>query len=130
MRVYEIPETLPAVTSALKAAGEPSRLRILKALEAGELCVCHLVALLGVSQPTVSRHLSALRTAGLVAERKDGRWTHFRLAPASPFADRLLTALLVWGRDDPVVIADRERAREFRRVPVSEFCHSRREGEG
>ena len=61
------------VALVLKAAGEPSRLRILKVLEEGELCGCHLVDLLGSAQPTVSRHLSILRAAGLVRERKEGR---------------------------------------------------------
>lgn len=111
MSVYQIPETLPATSAALKAAAEPSRLRILKALEGGELCICHFEELLEVSQPTVSRHLSALRSAGLVAERRSGRYLLYRLEPTSPFADRLLAALRAWGEDDPVVARDRERVR-------------------
>jgi DNA-binding transcriptional ArsR family regulator len=105
----------------LKAAGEPTRLRVLKVLEDGELCACHLVALVGLAQPTVSRHLSVLRAAGLIADRKEGRWTHYRLASASSFPRRLLDLLAGW-EGDPVVAADRKKAREYRKVPVAEFC--------
>jgi DNA-binding transcriptional ArsR family regulator len=113
---------LKGVVGCLKAAGEPSRVRILTVLEEGELCACHLVELLGIAQPTVSRHLSILRTAGLVDERKNGRWVHYRLAAGGPFHRRMLRAIRDWGEQDPAVAADRERARTFREVPVTEFC--------
>lgn len=122
MHAYEVPELLPTVSDALKAAGEPSRLRILKVLEDGELCICHMVALLGVSQPTVSRHLAVLRRAGLVEERKDGRWSWFRVAAAAPFLTRILKAIRACGEDDPTVAEDRKRAAEFRQTPVESFC--------
>ena len=122
MHAYEVAEALPAISAALKAAGEPSRLRILKALEDGELCVCHLVTMLGLTQPTVSRHVAALRAAGLVAERREGRWSYFRLEPAAAFLGRILDAIRSSGRGDPVFAEDRARAAEFRKVPVDEFC--------
>ncbi len=125
MSVYQISETLPAVSLVMKAAGEPSRLRMLKVLEAGELCACHFEALLGVSQPTISRHMAALRAAGLVAERREDRWTYYRLEPASAFADRLLAAIRSFGDEDPVIEADRRRISEFQDVPVSDFCRTR-----
>ena len=113
---------LAEAAGTLKAAGEPSRLRILKVLEDGELCACHLVALLGVSQPTISRHLSVLRAAGLVMERRDGRWVHYRLAKRPAFLRELLRAVRRWGEDDPAVRADRARAQQYREGPVAEFC--------
>jgi DNA-binding transcriptional ArsR family regulator len=122
MRAYEVPDLLTTVSAALKAAGEPSRLRILKVLEDGELCICHMVELLGVSQPTVSRHLAVLRRAGLVEERKDGRWSWFRVAAAAPFLRRILGAIGGCGEDDPTVAEDRRRAEEFRKTPVESFC--------
>ncbi|MGH2607732.1 MAG: ArsR/SmtB family transcription factor [Tepidiformaceae bacterium] len=63
------------------ALGERVRLRLaccLLAAPAG-LCVCELVDALGVSQPNVSRHLKLLKAAGLVAERREGRWMYYRL---------------------------------------------------
>jgi len=62
-----------------KAFADPTRLRILALLQEGELCVCHIVEVLGESQPKVSRHLATLRRAGLVRVRTEGRWKHYAL---------------------------------------------------
>lgn len=73
------------LVSFYQALGDATRLRILGLLAdtpggpGGELCVCHIHASLGVSQPTVSRHLAYLRKAGLVEARRDGVWMHYRL---------------------------------------------------
>jgi len=67
----------------LKALSDRQRLRILAALhQTDELCACQLVELLGLSGATTSRHLARLKATGLVAERRDGRWSHFRLGPS------------------------------------------------
>ena len=63
----------------LKVLAEPVRWRIVGLLAAEELCVCHLVEELGVSQPSVSHHLRALRDAGLVESEKWRYWTYYRL---------------------------------------------------
>ncbi|MDI9587303.1 MAG: metalloregulator ArsR/SmtB family transcription factor [Acidobacteriota bacterium] len=55
-----------------KALGHPSRLAMVEALLNGERCVCELQELVGSDMSTVSRHLSVLRNAGLVDDRKDG----------------------------------------------------------
>ena len=62
-----------------KALTEPIRLRILALLREGELCVCELVEVLQMPQSTVSRHLSLLKAAGWVAERRQGAWMYYRL---------------------------------------------------
>ena len=62
-----------------KALAHQARLRIVAMLRSGELCVCQITAVLGVATSTVSAHLSELRRAGLVAERKDGRWVYYSL---------------------------------------------------
>lgn len=62
----------PRLDELLKAAGEPTRLRILNLLREGSICVCEIQAFLQLPQPTVSRHLAALRHAGLVSHRRDG----------------------------------------------------------
>lgn len=59
-----------------------------------ELCVCELTHALGLSQPHVSRHLAMLREAGLVSDRRQGQWVHYRLAPDLPgWVRRVLDAL-------------------------------------
>jgi ArsR family transcriptional regulator len=62
-----------------KALGEEARLRIVALLSHGELCVCHLQEALGMSQPTVSRHLATLRAAGIVGDRRERKWVYYRL---------------------------------------------------
>ena len=62
------------------ALSDPTRLRILSLLGAGELSVTALVEELALSQPKVSRHLGVLRSAALVDLRREGKWMHYRLA--------------------------------------------------
>jgi DNA-binding transcriptional ArsR family regulator len=63
-----------------RALADPTRLRIVVLLLKRELCVCELTAVLELAQPTVSRHMSRLRSAALVVDRKEGRWAYYRLA--------------------------------------------------
>jgi DNA-binding transcriptional ArsR family regulator len=65
------------------ALGDESRVRLLMALGNREICVQHLVELLGLAPSTVSKHLSLLRHAGLVEQRKQGRWIFYRRADAN-----------------------------------------------
>lgn len=74
-----------------RAFADETRLRILHLLTKGELCVCDLTSVLGVPQAKASRHLGTLKKAGLVVDRKDGRWRHYSLTkPASAFQRRLI----------------------------------------
>jgi DNA-binding transcriptional ArsR family regulator len=75
----------------LKALADENRVRALFALQGGELCVCQLIALLGLAPSTVSKHLSILRAARLIDSRKEGRWIHYRRVPET--APSLLAAL-------------------------------------
>ena len=78
-----------------------------------------VVDLVGLAQPTVSRHLAVLKAAGLVTERKEGRWTHYRTVDdASGFRARLLSLLDTWGSGDDVITRDWRRAEELRRAPA------------
>lgn len=63
----------------LKAMAHPSRLAMLEALADGEKCVCDLRDIVGSDISTVSKHLSVLKGAGLVEDRKEGLWVHYRL---------------------------------------------------
>ncbi len=64
----------------LKAAADPCRFRILRLLMEGELCVCEIMTALKRPQSSTSHHLSILRESGLVKERRDGKWSYYRLA--------------------------------------------------
>lgn len=85
------------LAEVFKAASEPIRLRILALLAHGELCVCHIHGTLDVPQPTVSRHLSVLRHAGLVTARRDRSWAHYALTSAAE--TWLGPALATWRED-------------------------------
>lgn len=63
-----------------KGFADPTRIRILNLLTAGRLCVCDIVQLLELPQPTVSRHLAYLRRAGLVTVTRDLRFAYYQLA--------------------------------------------------
>ncbi|MFN2316464.1 MAG: ArsR/SmtB family transcription factor [Gemmatimonadales bacterium] len=63
------------------ALSDPTRLEILERLRGGESCVCDLQGALDASQSRLSFHLKTLRDAGLVSDRKDGRWVYYRLRP-------------------------------------------------
>jgi ubiquinone/menaquinone biosynthesis C-methylase UbiE/DNA-binding transcriptional ArsR family regulator len=97
------------VTATLKAAGEPTRLRILALLAEAELTVSDLTDILRQSQPRLSRHLRLLTEAGLVDRFREGSWAFFRIGErggAAELARALIGRLNV---DDAIVLRDRER---------------------
>src|ERR1700761_6263406 len=88
--------TANQAVDVLRAAGEPSRLRILALLAREELAVLELCRVLDQSQPRVSRHLKLLAEAGLVERFPDGAWVFYRLAgdgPAYELADQALSRI-------------------------------------
>jgi ArsR family transcriptional regulator len=86
---------LDALTVVYASLADPTRLRILSLLGEEEICVCHIHASLDVPQPTASRHLAYLRTAGLVEARRDGVWMHYRLAKIeNPVVAQVVNAAL------------------------------------
>ncbi|MGO8691878.1 MAG: ArsR/SmtB family transcription factor [Thermoguttaceae bacterium] len=102
----------PNTKRIFRALSDRTRLRILNLLQGGELCVCHLVDVLDVPQPTASRHLAYLRRAALVVARKEGLWMHYRLAPARSKSQEMLLACLAQCFEEEGVFAkDRERLR-------------------
>lgn len=98
-----------------RAFSDPIRLRILHQIHEGELCVCDLVEILKLPQPTVSRHLSYLRKAGLVNVRQDRSWNFYTLLPGrTQFHKKLLECLGTCFRDVPELAEDSKRARRIR----------------
>ena len=74
------PSATPSVTP-LKALADPVRARICELLGSEELCPCHLVEELSISQPLLSHHLRVLRESGIVETRRQSYWTYYRLSP-------------------------------------------------
>ena len=67
-------------TDFLKALADPARIRIVYALKNRELCACEIMALLDMPQTMVSHHCKILKIAGIVTDRKSGKWVHYSLA--------------------------------------------------
>jgi len=107
-----------------KACSDPNRVRILLALKGHELCVCQLVELVGLATSTVSKHMSILRQAYLVDNRKEGRWAYYRRVgkEGRPCAQEALRWLDRSTRDEWAESADKDRLKKILDIPVEELC--------
>ncbi len=103
------------LVTALKAAAEPTRLRILLLLAAGELSVKDLTQILGQSQPRISRHLKLLAEAGLVERFRAGSWAYFHVSDRTHGGRLALDILALVNGAEPIVARDRERAEALKR---------------
>ena len=101
--------TFPTLTGSLKAAAEPTRLRLLMLISEAELTVTDLTAILRQSQPRLSRHLRLLSEAGLIERHREGSWAFFRLGETGGTADIARTLIARLDPDDPVIARDRDR---------------------
>ena len=102
--------------TALKAAAEPTRLRILVLCAHGELSVTDLTQLLGQSQPRVSRHLKLLCDAGLLDRYREGTFARFRLAARGAAAELAETLVDTIPAEDAVLGRDLERLEAMKRA--------------
>jgi len=89
----------------MKALSDPSRVKAIKMLSKKELCVCEIIAVLGLAQPTVSKHMKVLEDAGFVESWKEGAWVNYRLASGgeSEYAKVMLGHLKAWLNDEQEV---------------------------
>lgn len=86
----------------MKALSDPNRVRVLKLLEGGPLCVCEIQDVLGLAQPTVSLIMKTLEDAGMVEKERQGTWMIYSLADGSdsPYAGTMLAILKEWLNED------------------------------
>jgi DNA-binding transcriptional ArsR family regulator len=103
------------VMDILKALADENRLRALCALRGGELCVCQIIALLGLAPSTVSKHLAILRSARLVESRKEGRWIYYRLSGEfrTPSAGKVLALLFKDVENTSWFVEDQKRLKKI-----------------
>ena len=101
------------LVTIFKALSDETRLRIIKLLEQGELCVCDITAALDMVQPKVSFHLSTLKEAGLIKDRKQGKWIHYSLNEKDLFRRMLILSACERMQDGSVTAADRKRLDAF-----------------
>ena len=115
------------VMAVTKAISDGQRVRILMLLQRGELCVCQIVEVLKLATSTVSKHLSILTAAGLVACRKDGRWAYYRLNDESGDAEDAMVAWLDQAlRRDPDILEDRKALSNVKKQNLEILCRQQR----
>ena len=111
-----------------RALAEENRIRILLALDGGELCVCQIIELLELAPSTVSKHMSVLRQARLVDGRKDGRWMYYRLADGG--APAQVKEALAWVKKslfkDKRICNDARRLQEILKIDREVLCNQQK----
>ena len=115
---------LETFETVAKAVADPNRVRIMKLLDWGELCVCQITAVLDLAPATVSKHLAALKTAGLLQQRREGKWVYYRLAERefNPHAPRFLALVRASLDDDPTLAEDRRVLARVNALPLQVLC--------
>ena len=106
-----------------KALSDESRVRALLSIKDGELCLCQIIKVLGLSPATVSRHMNLLYQAGLVQRRKEGKWQFYRLSDGegTALAQRTLEWVLRELENDSAVRDDARRIRGVRREDLEKL---------
>lgn len=122
-----MPQAFPIVMNALRAAAEPTRLRLLELLTHGELTVGEICSVLDQSQPRISRHLKLLCDAGLLARFREEHWVYYRV-PLNGHGCEVVTQLCkLIARDDAILQADHRRmakvlAERAQQAPTAVTC--------
>ncbi len=109
---------MEGLSALFKALSDETRLRTIKLLEKGELCVCDIVAALAIVQPKASFHLGVLKEAGLIKDRKQGKWIHYSLNESDLFK-RMLMVAVCEKADGSLIMEDRKRLERFLRSKKS-----------
>ena len=120
------------LVTIFKALSDETRLRIIKLLEQGELCVCDIVAAFDMIQPKVSFHLAALKAAGFLKDRKEGKWMHYKIDDSDLFK-RLLILSVIEKIPEETLTEDRKRLEGFMRskaqvIPIKDRCCAKKVG--
>lgn len=96
------------------ALADRTRLRLINLMRGGEVCVCFFAEALGTNNPKISRHLSYLKRASLVAGRRDGKWMHYRLTePTDKAAAEVFAVTMKMLDQDKEMERDRKRLADF-----------------
>jgi ArsR family transcriptional regulator, arsenate/arsenite/antimonite-responsive transcriptional repressor len=107
-----------------KALSDSNRVRALKALAAGELCLCQIIEMLKLAPSTVSKHMAILHQAGLIQTRKEGRWMYYRLPTVTSAAivKAALDMVKKCTGDDVAVRQDERSLPRIRRANLDALC--------
>ena len=107
-------------TDVLKALADETRLRMVSLLaESDDLCGCELEAVLKLQQSNASRHLSRLRSAGVVGALKSGQWVHYTLSPPQAYAEVIRRVIETARSEDERFMRDLRRMHDYRESPFT-----------
>ncbi len=111
---------MQVLSKTFAALSDPNRIRILKMLETRPLCVCEIRAVLDLATSTVSKHLSILRNAEFIVDRKEGKWVNFDLnkEQSNEYTRHLLPLLRSWLPNEDQIIKDRQKVLEVNRNQI------------
>ncbi len=101
---------------SLKALADKNRLRILKLLEVRKMCVCELAFVLGITQPSVSKHLKKLSAVGIIESEQDRFWTNYYLRRDNELLKMLLLCFKKHLNSTVIVNKDREKLKRVNRA--------------
>ena len=105
------------LTKVLKILGDKNRLRILKLLESNKFCVCELAAVLGITQPSASRHLKKLKSVGLISDEQQSFWTNYFIDKScTGYGKHLMRHIHGWLNADPMIKSDLGKALKLDRT--------------
>lgn len=93
----------------VKASADANRIRILNMLQVKKMCVCEIAFVLGIAQPSVSRHLKKLKSAGFIESENESLWTNYYLCPRNPYANNFIKNLNLWVTGDSVFAQDNKK---------------------
>jgi len=100
------------------ALADKTRLRLLNLIGDEEVCVCYFVEVIDTNQPKISRHLAYLKKAGLVSDRRDWKWSHYRIIkPADPQAAKVFKEIQDWLKNDPQMQRDKMQLKNLCCIP-------------
>lgn len=102
----------------IKALADKNRLRIIKLLELRKMCVCELAFILGISQPSVSKHLKKLSNAGLIASEQDRFWTNYYLKADVKVLKDFLTCLKKHLSKEGIIKQDLKKLKRVNRLKL------------
>ena len=123
MFIYER-QPMKEIAIIFKALSDDTRLRVIKLLQERELCVCELMQVLDMSQPRISRHMSVLKNAGFVDDRREGKWVHYFLCNGTDNEDikRILQSFSQMANDNKLVQEDKKKLKKALRLSEKKFC--------
>jgi len=101
-----------------KLLSDKNRFRIVALLSKKKLCVCELACVLGVSQPSVSRHIKKIKETGLIHEEQDGFWTNYFLKCSDVKIQQLLKYFQEYIDKDKIILDDFKKLKKIDRTKI------------